>query len=91
MSVYVDRLQNWGWRYGASCHLIADDVEELHSFAVNIGMRKEWFQPQSSPHYDLTKSRRLRAVLNGAIELDNKAFVNKIRELRELRKIRSVI
>ena len=87
MAVYVDRLEMRGsWRYGKSCHLIADSVQELKDFAVRIGMKLEWFQPNSSPHFDLTASRRAAAVKLGAIELDNRTFVTKIQELRERRK-----
>jgi hypothetical protein len=82
MSVYVDSLFNYGWKYGTSCHLIADTVRELKAFAVEIGMRPEWYQPKSSPHFDLTADGRALAVERGAIELDRRAFVDKIRELR---------
>ncbi len=85
MAVYVDRLVDYSWRRGPSCHLIADSVAELKEFAVRIGMRVEWFQPRSSPHFDLTADRRDVAVLNGAIELNNREFVAKIRELRKRR------
>ncbi|PYS98173.1 MAG: DUF4031 domain-containing protein [Acidobacteria bacterium] len=86
MSVYVDRLVDYGWRHGPSCHLIADSVEELIEFAVQIGLRPEWFQPKSSPHFDLTAEGREAAINNGAIELDSRALVAKLRELRAKRK-----
>ena len=82
MSVYVDPLFDWGWRHGTSCHLIADTVSELKTFALEIGMRLEWYQSKSSPHFDLTAEGRTLAVRNGAIELDRRAFVEKLRELR---------
>lgn len=82
MSAYVDCLVRYGWKLGPSCHLIADSLDELHAFASRVGMRRAWFQPKSSPHYDLTESRRQRAVQLGAIELDRAEFVAKIRELR---------
>jgi len=85
MAVYIDRLSDWGWRHGLSCHLIADSVSELIGFAASIGMRPEWFQPRSSPHFDLTADKRLEAVRQGAIELDRRAFVAKLRELRQNR------
>lgn len=78
MSVYVDDLCNRGWKLGWSCHLIADDEGELHAFALRIGLRRAWFQPRSSPHYDLTVGRRADAVALGAVELDRRAFVDKI-------------
>ncbi|HMT09871.1 MAG TPA: DUF4031 domain-containing protein, partial [Pyrinomonadaceae bacterium] len=83
MPVYVDNLRDYGWRHGPSCHLIGDSVDELMNFAVNLGMRPEWFQPKSSPHFDLTAEGREIAVQNGAIELDQREFVAKLREIRE--------
>ena len=88
MAVYVDRLCDYGWRLGPSCHLIADSVEELIEFAGSIGLRPEWFQPKSSPHFDLRAIDRQAAVRMGAIELDNRAFVAKLRQLRKEREMR---
>lgn len=86
MSCYVDTLANHGWTLRGTkvrnCHLIADTLPELHSMANAIGMRREWFQPESSPHYDLTERRRAKAIELGAIELDRAAFVAKLREMR---------
>ena len=86
MGVYVDRLVDYGWRHGPSCHLIADSVDELIEFAIRMGLRPEWFQPKSSPHFDLNAEGRAAAISNGAIELDNRAFIAKVRELRAKRK-----
>ena len=85
MAVYVDRLVDYSWRHGPSCHLVADSVEELITFAVEMGLRAEWFQPRSSPHFDLTREGREAAIQMGAIELNNREFVAKIRELRTRR------
>lgn len=87
MPVYVDDLMtcipNPNWRWSKSCHLIADTVDELHVFARRIGMKRTWFQNDSRlPHYDLNENRRRVAVKEGAIELDRREFVNKMRELR---------
>lgn len=65
-----------------SCHLIGDSVSELIEFAASIGLRPEWFQPKSSPHFDLTADARRQAVRHGAIELSRRQFVAKLRELR---------
>jgi hypothetical protein len=65
--------------------LIADSVEELIAFAEKIGLRREWFQSKSSPHFDLTAAAREAAINNGAIPLSNREFVAKIRELRKRR------
>lgn len=85
MAVYVDNLRDYGWRHGPSCHLIADSVEELMEFAVAMGLRREWFQPKSTPHFDLTADGRERAIAQGAIELTNRELIAKIRELRRKR------
>ena len=82
MAVYVDNLRDYGWRHGASCHLSADSVEELIAFAVGMGMREEWFQPKSSPHFDLHADGRALAIERGAIELTQREFVAKLREVR---------
>lgn len=69
MSVFVDPLIDYGWRLGPSCHLYADTVEELHSFAARLGLRREWFQDKPYfPHYDLTSKKRALAVKCGAIQ-----------------------
>lgn len=87
MSVYVDPLRRFGggpqcFREG-SCHLFADTVEELHTFAARIGMRRAWFQDHASvPHYDLTRTKRNRAVRLGAIELPTRESVAKWKDFR---------
>jgi hypothetical protein len=86
MPVYVDPLANHGWKLGPNCHLIADSIEELHVFAARLGMKPAWYQAESSPHYDLTERRRSAAVRLGAVELDRRALVAKLRELRAARK-----
>lgn len=72
MAVYVDALRYWGWVHGASCHMIADTNEELHAMAHKIGLKREWFQTSSVPHYDLTRVKRKLAVSNGAKEIGNR-------------------
>ena len=83
MPVYVDKIRDYGWHRGPSCHLIADSVDELLEFAVSIGLRREWFHPKSSPHFDLTAEGRDLAVRAGAIEIDQRELVKKLRELRQ--------
>lgn len=69
MAVYVDNAFI-PWRRGIWSHLMADDLEELHEFAEQLGLRREWFQEKSIPHYDVTKSKRLQAIAQGAIAED---------------------
>lgn len=97
MSVYVDALMNWGsetapecFRQKPSCHLYGDTIEELHRFAVNIGMRREWFQPSwLLPHYDLTPYMRMRAVRAGAVEQTRDQMVEFMRAARRARQMAS--
>jgi hypothetical protein len=73
MAVYVDPLRRTAlssqWPFDRGCHMYADTLAELHNFARSIRLRREWFQDNSRhPHYDLTRTRRARAVQAGAIE-----------------------
>ena len=74
MSVYVDYNQtcrpNKDWRYKYVCHMMADTIEELHSMAKKIGLKRKWFQDTNKrfPHYDLNPNKRQQAVKQGAIE-----------------------
>lgn len=83
MAVYVDNLVDYGWRLGKSCHLIADTREELRTFAASIGMKMNWYQPLSFPHFDLTEGRHRAAVARGAIQLGRREYVHKIWALRD--------
>ena len=57
MTVYTDGI-----------HLTADHEAELHAFARQLGLKREWFQMHARhPHYDLTTGRMTRwAVYLGA-------------------------
>lgn len=54
-----------------SCHMSCNgDIEELHRFAEEIGLKREWFQDHRAlPHYDLTANKRVAAINNGAVEM----------------------
>ena len=82
MSVYVDSYFAPYGRMQMS-HMIADSLEELHTMADRIGVDRRWFQSRASfPHYDVCKSKRYRAIDLGAIPLEKRQFVLKMRELR---------
>ena len=87
VAVYVDGLRDYGWHRGPSCHLIGDSVEELIEFAESMGLRREWFQAKSTPHFDLTAEGRAAAVSMGAIELTYRELIAKIRELRQRKRL----
>ncbi len=84
--VYVDALLAWPktskWPYKFSCHLFADSVIELHSFAKKIKLKRIWFQKESIPHYDLTSHKRQKAILAGAKEVERKEAVRIWKTLR---------
>jgi hypothetical protein len=92
--VYVDALQHWGWKLRGrsveSCHMLADTEAELHDMAYAIGMKRTWFQapPKTAfPHYDLTASRRERAVQLGAKEVTRGELREVLVRLREQREV----
>jgi hypothetical protein len=55
-------------------HMISNDsYHELHDFALQIGLKREWFQED---HYDLTTSRMIeKAKRFGAKEVSSKEIV----------------
>ena len=92
MAVYVDMLINYGWfmrgRTHPTCHMIADTEEELHTIAAKIGLKRSWYQTDSIlDHYDLTNSKRILAIQNGAIEIDRYQLIERLNKAKEQRKI----
>lgn len=66
MAAYVDTVKI-KWRNKIWCHLVADSLDELHAFAREIGLKREWFQASASyPHYDITLKTRSIAISKGA-------------------------
>lgn len=70
-----------GSRYNRWCHLVSDtSAEELHAFADEIGLRREWSQERpnaSQHHYDMPPYRRVMAVRAGAVEVSTKELVRR--------------
>jgi len=79
MSVFVDDL--WYRQRGAalsrSCHMMAESRKELDDFAKRIGLKKSW---RHADHYDLTQTKRSKAVLSGAIEISTREMVSRFRK-----------
>lgn len=85
MAVYVDS-EEIKWRGKLWCHLAADSLDELHSFAAKLGLRRSWFQSSGYPHYDVTVPVRARALQLGAIDADRETIVDRCKRLKiELR------
>ena len=93
MSVYVDHafaVGDWG-RWTGGGHLQADTLEELHSFALELGLRPEWCQRKpgrpEKDHYDLDARRRELALQRGAIAEDGRDGARRRRALRNGRRL----
>jgi uncharacterized protein DUF4031 len=84
MAVYVDAAI-WSWQGLKWCHLLADDLDELHRFAALLGIKRASFQEPpkaATPHYDLTGFERSRAIALGAVACDREQIVLIRRRLR---------
>lgn len=64
--VYVDDAEVL--KHGrAWFHLVADSIQELHTFAAEIGLDSRAFHRGARhPHYDITEHQRFRALRFGA-------------------------
>ena len=73
MSVYVD---NAIYKFGrmVMCHMVADTTEELLAMADSIGVNRKWLQAKGTyrEHFDICKSKRLRAIEAGAVEISGR-------------------
>jgi len=80
MTIYVDQPK-WKWRRRWWCHLFTDGkINELHNFAKEIGLEREWFQDKEKfPHYDITENKRKLALKKGAKELKSKEILLRIK------------
>ena len=83
MAILLDSFQNgargpfryWHRRCG---HLVSDSsLDELHEFAAELGLRREWFQKKSIPHYDLTGTVYELALERGAILVSSREIVRR--------------
>ena len=81
MPVYVDNQQN-PYRGMKMCHMLADSTPELHAMADKLGLKRQWFQDNGTPHYDICQAKRKLAISFGAIEADRYKVVELIRSYR---------
>jgi len=76
MTILVDAAI-WPWRGRRWAHLISDvSYDELHEFAVSIGVRRVGFQ---GDHYDIESDTRLIALEQGAVDTDSRQIVRRLR------------
>lgn len=84
MTVYVDE-PIWSWQGLRWCHLMADEVTELHAFAALLGLKRSSYQgpPRTrAPHYDITGFERDRALRLGAKRASREEIVAVFRRVR---------
>lgn len=81
MTVYIDRARI-PYRNMIMCHMVADNIDDLFRMAQAIGMRAEWFQPRSFPHFDVSATRKHQALSYGAIEVGRREIVGIMRSYR---------
>ena len=85
MAIFVDELRDCSHiknyatkRYGSRwCHMWCDgDIEELHLFALKIGLKRQYFQKSKVfDHYDLIPSKRMLAIRCGAEQMSLKTWL----------------
>ena len=69
MAVYVDDAVTL-WRGQRWAHLMADTLDELHAFAVRLGLPRRAFQNKTSgAHYDVPAPMREQAIALGAVAI----------------------
>lgn len=82
MTIYVDNVKV-KWAGSEWCHLVADTLDELHSFASQIGLRRQWFQSSASyPHYDIKLAVRTKAIQLGALPGTRKQIIECAKKLK---------
>lgn len=76
MAVLVDEPR-WWWRGRRWCHLVSDSsLAELHAFADRAGIPRRGFQ---GDHYDIPEEHRPAVVAAGAIEVESRELVRRLR------------
>jgi hypothetical protein len=81
---YVDE-PIWRWQSLKRCHLLADNADQLHRFAANLGIKRTSFQSPpkvTTPHYDPIGYERLRALAMGAVACNKHEIVAVVRRIR---------
>jgi hypothetical protein len=84
VSVYVDDpIHPFGRMM--MCHMIADTREELLAMVDTIGVQRKWIQKEgtASEHFDICKSRRVKAIAAGARAIDGTELARIIARKRQ--------
>ena len=76
MTILVDPAI-WPWRGDRWAHLVSDvSYDELHDFAARLGIPRRAFQ---GDHYDVPAWLRLEAIELGAVPVDSRVLVRRLR------------
>lgn len=76
MTVLVDRAV-WSWQGRRWAHLVSDEShEELHRFARRLGLSPRAFH---ADHYDVPAELREQAIALGAVAVDGRELVRRLR------------
>lgn len=80
---YLDRVRRWPTKIkcfkdgNSHLHCLPGHEDFLHAFAVGgLNLSRDWYQPGSLPHYDLTTSRHEHALRLGAVLIDDPQLVD---------------
>lgn len=82
--IYVDAAE---WKKSENgrksyAHMVADSLEELHMFAVQIGVKKHFFhKAKAGWHYDINSDQHIIAVAQGAKLVSSKELLAKAKGL----------
>lgn len=85
--IVVDDLLSWGWKYGKSCHMFDTNcnLAKLDRFAIKLRLKRSWFQNHDLLlHYDLTESKRIKAIRMGAVEVPRSTVGKCMKERRKV-------
>jgi hypothetical protein len=83
MAILIDSFYNGArgprrFRHRRCGHLVSDtSLEELHEFALSLGLRRESLHLKSVPHYDLTGEVYELALIRGAILVSSREIVRR--------------
>jgi len=67
----------WPWRGRRWAHLVSDtSYDELHEFAAQLGIPRRAFQ---GDHYDVPEALRDLAIAHGAVAVEGRVLVRRLR------------
>lgn len=74
------------YKYGRMLmsHMVSDNIDDLHDFADELGIKWRHFQDKNGkPHYDICKSKKLKALKMGAKEVNDREIVSILKKFHK--------